>query len=71
MMERDCREDFEAGTRLVGYIGPRPRPARGFDAPDRSTLLGDDGVLDGGDVLPGFAPPLRERFDRAGRGPDA
>jgi Uma2 family endonuclease len=61
-MQRKLRDYFAAGTRLVWYIDPRERTARVYTAPDQCTLLGEGDVLVGGDVLPGFALPLRELF---------
>ncbi len=66
-MTRKLREYFEAGTRLVWLIDPRARTVRVHEAPRRSVLLGPEDTLDGGDVLPGFALPLRELFPAEGR----
>jgi Uma2 family endonuclease len=66
-MGRKLREYFAAGARLVWYIDREDRTARVYTAPDQSTLLDGTQALDGGDVLPGFALPLRELFDRAER----
>jgi Uma2 family endonuclease len=66
-MERKLREYFAAGARLVWYIDREDRTARVYTAPDQSTLLDETQALDGGDVLPGFALPLRELFERADR----
>jgi Uma2 family endonuclease len=70
-MERKLREYFAAGTLLVWFIYPKTRTARVYTAPGRSTRLGEDGVLDGDAVLPGFALPLRELFAQANREADA
>jgi Uma2 family endonuclease len=66
---RKLREYFDAGVLLVWLIDPRTRTARVHTAPDRSILLHEDQALDGGAVLPGFALPLRDLFDRAERRP--
>lgn len=66
-MERKLREYFAAGIVLVWYVDPRERTVRVYTAPDQSLLLREDQSLDGGAVLPGFALPLRELFDRAER----
>jgi Uma2 family endonuclease len=58
------QEYFAAGVRLVWYVEPEARTVRVYTAPDRSTLLTEEQTLDGGDVLPGFALPLRELFPR-------
>jgi Uma2 family endonuclease len=66
-MERKVREYFEAGVRLVWLIDPKTRTARVFTSPHNSTVLGNGKTLDGGDVLPGFALPLKTLFGRAKR----
>jgi Uma2 family endonuclease len=47
-----------AGTRLAWLIDPRRREARIFRADGSVAVIGEDGVLDGEDVLPGFSCPL-------------
>lgn len=68
-LTRKRREYFEAGVRLVWMIDPRARTTRVFE-PDRPSIALDiSGVLDGGDVLPGFRLPLTglfAEFDRHG-----
>ena len=44
-----------AGTRLVWLIDPRRREARIFRADGSVAVIGEDGALDGEDVLPGFS----------------
>jgi Uma2 family endonuclease len=68
-MERKRREYFNAGVELVWQIDPDERTCEVFTSPDDSIVIGVDGVVDGGTVLPGFQLPLREFFDRADRGP--
>jgi Uma2 family endonuclease len=71
-MERKLKEYFDTGARLVWYIDPRDRTVTVYTAPDRFTVLDETATLDGGDLLPGFALPLRELFARASRvGPGA
>jgi Uma2 family endonuclease len=71
-MERKLHEYFAAGTRLVWYFDLNAQAVTVYTAPDRSTVLGLSQTLEGGDVLPGFALPLRELFERASRRrPDA
>ena len=53
---------FRAGVRLVWIIDPADRTARVYTAPDHADDFDASGVLDGGDVLPGFALPLGELF---------
>jgi len=64
-MQQKLREYFAAGTTLVWYIDPKPRTARAYTAPDQWQDIPTDGVLTGGEVLPGFKLPLKKLFDRA------
>src|SRR5215210_1094769 len=66
-MERKRGEYFRAGVRLAWFIDPVERTAEVYTAPDQSTAIGQDGALDGGNVLPGFVLPLRELFARVDR----
>jgi Uma2 family endonuclease len=61
-MERKLRDYFVAGVRLVWYIDPRSRTARVYTAPEHCQVLGDQGTLLGGDVLPGFELSLAGLF---------
>ena len=68
---RKLDDYFRAGVRLVWLIDPAARSAAAC-RPDSGTALawvGEDGALDGGDVLPGLAVPLARLF--AGLGADA
>jgi Uma2 family endonuclease len=65
-MARKLREYFAVGVRLVWYVDPETRTVEVFTAVDRSTRLGADQTLEGGDVLPGFALPLAELFGGPG-----
>jgi Uma2 family endonuclease len=49
-----------AGTRLVWVIDPEARTATVFRLNGPTSRVGEDGVLDGEDVLPGFALKLVE-----------
>lgn len=66
-MELKLDEYFEAGVRLVWYIDPRKKTAQAFTARDQCESIDESGVLDGGDVLPGFRLRLGELFERAER----
>jgi len=69
-MERKKRDYFRAGVRLVWYLDPRTRTVEVRTGPDQCVVVREDGLLDGGDVLPGFRLPLAELFARAeGRRP--
>jgi Uma2 family endonuclease len=67
-MERKRREYFEAGAELVWQIDPDERTFEVFTSPDESVVIGIDGVVDGGTVLPGFQLSVREFFARADTG---
>ena len=47
-------------------VDPEKRTVEVFTAPDQSTTVEENGVLDGGDVLPGFSLAVSEWFARAG-----
>jgi Uma2 family endonuclease len=69
-MRRKLRDYFQAGVRLVWYIDPATRTAEVYTAPEQRHVVTEQGILDGGDVLPGFRLPLGELFSRAeGRPP--
>jgi Uma2 family endonuclease len=63
-MNRKLRDYFHAGVRLVWYIEPKTRTARAYTAVRDWTEIGHDGVLVGGQVLPGFQLPLAQLFER-------
>jgi Uma2 family endonuclease len=64
-MQRKLRDYFQAGVRLVWYLDPQARAVTAYTAPDRCDVVGEDQILDGADVLPGFRLSLRELFARA------
>lgn len=55
----------QAGVRLVWYIDPKNRDAACHRGPGDSSNVPCNGLLDGGDVLPGFKLSLAELFARA------
>jgi Uma2 family endonuclease len=57
---RKVGEYLDAGVRLVWVIDPANRRAVMYRGLIVVRSIGEDGVLDGGDVLPGFACPLRD-----------
>lgn len=65
-MQRKLAEYFAGGSRLVWYIDPAQRTAEVYTAVNQQRHIPADGVLDGGDVLPGFQVSLAELFRRAG-----
>lgn len=66
-MEQKLAEYFKAGVRLVWYIDPRSRSARTYTGVDQESAIDESGILDGGDVLPGFSLRLGDLFERADR----
>lgn len=64
-MERKLREYFEAGVELVWYIYPETRTAHICTSPKSFVEIDENGLLDGGNVLPGLTIPLGELFARA------
>jgi Uma2 family endonuclease len=69
-MARKCGEYFTAGVRILWIVDPEARTVRVATGMDAMHTLAELDVLDGGDVLPGFALSLRELFaeldERAG-----
>ncbi len=66
-MKLKREEYFRGGVRLVWEIDPKKKSARVYTGPNQFQEIGLDGVLDGGDVLPGFILSLKQLFDRVGR----
>jgi Uma2 family endonuclease len=64
-MDRKLREYFKAGAELVWYIEPETQSATVYTPPDQPALIGPDGSLSGGEVLPGFQLPLRQQFSES------
>ena len=65
-MDRKLDDYFTAGVRLVWFIHPQTESAEAYTAADRSEAIPRDGVLLGGEVLPGFELSLTDLFNRAG-----
>ncbi len=61
-MERKLQEYFAAGVRLVWYIDPQTRTACAYTSPEAGTRISEEGLLEGGEVLPGFALALADVF---------
>jgi Uma2 family endonuclease len=69
-MERKKLDYFRAGVRLLWYLDAKARTVQVYTGPDQCAVVGEDGLLEGADVLPGFRLPLAEIFARAeGRTP--
>lgn len=61
-VRRKIEQYFASGARLVWIVDPEAREVTVHPSADRSRTIGPDGVLDGGDVLPGFRLPVTELF---------
>jgi Uma2 family endonuclease len=55
---------LRAGTRLVWVVYPHSRTVAVYGPDITARFLDRDGVLDGGDVLPGLTLPVREVFKK-------
>lgn len=62
-MDRKRLEYFEAGVRLLWLVDPRTRTAEVYTPGATEPItIAEDGLLDGGDILPGFTLALRSLF---------
>ncbi len=61
-MRAKIKEYFFAGVRMVWVVEPEDRSVTVLRAPDEGRTLYDDAILDGGDVLPGFACKVSDLF---------
>jgi len=66
-MERKRRECFDAGAKLFWQVDPETQTAEAYTSVEQKTEVPADGVLDGGNVLPGFQLSLKKLFERAGK----
>ena len=63
-LEAKARDWLAAGCRMVIVVDPDRRAVAVYRPPDDDVLhLGEDDVLDAGDVVPGWRVPVREIFD--------
>ena len=62
-LNQKITEYFAAGTRLVWVVCPDTRTVYVYRSRDAVRALGEDDRLDGEDVVPGFACPVRRCFD--------
>jgi Uma2 family endonuclease len=53
---------FSAGARLVWVVQPETRVVYAYRSLHDLQVLGEDGELDGGEVLPGFRCPVKRLF---------
>jgi Uma2 family endonuclease len=59
------KDYFESGSRMVWVIDPEQRTARIHTPDGDSHVVGADGFLDGGEVVPGFRLRLGDLLDEA------
>jgi Uma2 family endonuclease len=55
-------EWLDAGTRMVVVVDPWKRWVTVYHSRDDIHVLGEDDVLDGGDVVPGWTLPVKDLF---------
>jgi Uma2 family endonuclease len=63
-IRRKAAQYLEAGTRLAWFFYPHGKLVDIYRPGQPTETVGIDGVLDGGDVLPGFKLSVREVFKR-------
>lgn len=68
-MDGKLKQYFQADVRLIWYIDPATKSAKAFTNPTDFIFVEAGGVLDGGEVLPGFQLSLGELFEHADEGP--
>ena len=61
-VEEKVADWLQAGTRMVIVVNPRRRNVKVHRAVNEVQVLTEDDVLDGGDVVPGWALPVRDIF---------
>jgi Uma2 family endonuclease len=59
---RKMDEYFAAGTRLAWVVDPKTETVRVHQSPRQFVVLRAGDVLDGGDVIPGLAIPVKDLF---------
>lgn len=62
-VEQRIAKFLASGTRLIWIINPKLRTATAYTPGAPPNALGEDDLLDAGDVVPGFACPLRDVLD--------
>jgi Uma2 family endonuclease len=68
-MKRKRKEYFFSGAGQVWLVDPEKRTVSVYTSPDEGFVLTEADTLTGGDVLPGFALPVKRIFDRLPKGP--
>jgi len=65
-MARKREEYFSAGVRLVWIVDPTGCTVTVYTQPEQCSVLGQDQILDGDQVLPGFTLSVRNLFAEIG-----
>ncbi len=60
---RKVQEYLDAGVKMVWVVVPNDRTVHVFESGQPARILGESGLLEGGNVLPGFSTPVRELFE--------
>lgn len=61
-IEKKLHKYIEAGVSLIWYVYPERKEVEVYKHGQPKQVVGVDGILDGGDVLPGFTLPVRDIF---------
>src|SRR5690606_27885469 len=64
-IDKKLRTFFDSGVRLAWVVDRRKRTVRVHTSAEKFTEVGEDGVLDAGDILPGFTLGVREWFEES------
>ncbi len=62
-IQRKLREYFASGSVLVWHLFPETKQMSIFVSPQEMTLRDEEGVVDAGDLLPGFSCRVGDLFD--------
>jgi Uma2 family endonuclease len=61
-IDERLKDFFESGTRLAWIIDPETQSVEVCTSPTQRKLIGSGGMLEGGEVLPGFSYPIADLF---------
>ena len=62
-MDERLKDFFESGTRMAWVIDPETQSVEICKSPTDRKLIGSGGMLEGGEVLPGFSYPIADLFE--------
>lgn len=63
-MRRKAKRYLDFGTRLVWLVFPKEQTIEVYAINEEMRVIGMDGMLDGGEVLPGFTLNVKDVFSR-------